>query len=354
MVYIPATTMGLLDGQDDEPVVTAPATDTTPPPDVIDVYDPTTPLEQPAAPTQAEGMSALGQDVAAATGTAYKDIGKPPEGGRTAQPGYDATAVGSALGGVRPEEGLGFVDADKSTVSGQLSSLFAEESPYLQQARLAGERQAAGRGMLNTSMAAGASQAQAIQAALPIAQQDASTYAQAQNLEQQAYNAQTQAQTEGIVSGEMTAQKAAINQKAQDIQNQFQAQMQGASEENKVMLQDMQNQFNAFTQEMDQAQQSFLADKNISAEKAAGIRTQASNIMQNYQISVENLMTDPDFQNLGGVAMNNAINQMQQLAKNSIGFLGASSAIDMDPFIDAYLADLDVVDDNFVAPVDEA
>ncbi len=63
----------------------------------------------------------------------------------------------------------------KSTVSGQMDGLLKQSSSYMNLARQQGARQAAGRGLLNTSLAAGASMASATQAALPIAQQDAST-----------------------------------------------------------------------------------------------------------------------------------------------------------------------------------
>lgn len=285
-------------------------------------------------------VSKQAQDVAKATGSAYSDIGNTPD--PMVQPRYNAEEVSTALQGIQPASGLDYVDENKSTVSGQLTSLLDSESPYIQQARLAGKEQAASRGMLNSSMAAGASQREAIKGALPIATQDAQTFAQAQGRQQAADYSQTQTQTEGIVSGEMTEQKAAIDQQAQNIQNAFQAQIQGASEANQVLLQDMQNQYNTFNTEMQNEQQKYLQMQNTTAEKAQSIRTQSASIMQNYQVSVENLMTDPDFLDLGPAAMNNAINQMQTLAKNSIGFLGASSQIDMDPFIDAYLSDLTV------------
>jgi hypothetical protein len=207
---------------------------------------------------------------------------------------------------------------------------------------MAGERQAATRGMLNTSMAAGASRAEAYKAALPIAQQDAETYARAQGMEQQAKNAQTQTQTEAIVSSEMAKQNADIKQTQQNLQNIFSAQMQGASEQNKVWLQDLQQQHQSFEASLEKQHQMVLQNQQISAEKAQSIRQQSSAIMQNYQISVENLMTDPDFLNLGSAALQNTIVQLQALASNSINFIGASSGVDLTGFVDAYLEPISV------------
>jgi hypothetical protein len=61
-------------------------------------------------------------------------------------------------------------------VGTQLQGLLESQSPYMQQALLAGQRQAASRGALSSSLAAGAAQAAAIQAAFPIAAADAQTY----------------------------------------------------------------------------------------------------------------------------------------------------------------------------------
>lgn len=65
---------------------------------------------------------------------------------------------------------------DEQLVSKQLEGLLASDSPYMRQAALAGQRMAAQRGALSSSIAAGASQASAIQAAFPIAAADAQNY----------------------------------------------------------------------------------------------------------------------------------------------------------------------------------
>lgn len=64
----------------------------------------------------------------------------------------------------------------EDTVAWQMDKLLDEQSPYITQARQTGKEYAASRGLLNSSMGAQASQRAAIESALPIAQQDASTY----------------------------------------------------------------------------------------------------------------------------------------------------------------------------------
>lgn len=60
------------------------------------------------------------------------------------------------------------------TVQGQLDSMLNSGSPLMKRAETFGKQQANKRGLLNSSMAAGAAQGSMIDAAMPVAQQDAS------------------------------------------------------------------------------------------------------------------------------------------------------------------------------------
>ena len=77
------------------------------------------------------------------------------------------------------------VREDVGTVEGRLNRLTEGGGRYIQQAERGAIRSAAGRGLINTSIAAGAGREAAIAAALPIAQQDASIY-ERERLENQA------------------------------------------------------------------------------------------------------------------------------------------------------------------------
>lgn len=65
---------------------------------------------------------------------------------------------------------------DAETVEGRLTGLLDDNSRYIQQARDNAAQQANRRGLINSSIAAGAGQKAAIESALPIAQQDAQTF----------------------------------------------------------------------------------------------------------------------------------------------------------------------------------
>jgi len=69
--------------------------------------------------------------------------------------------------------------APNETVRSQLQQIIADDSPLMQQARARALQTANARGLLNSSMAMTAADSAMYDAAMPIAQQDASTYARA-------------------------------------------------------------------------------------------------------------------------------------------------------------------------------
>lgn len=75
------------------------------------------------------------------------------------------------------------------TVQGQVKSVIDDDSPLMQQARRRADEASNARGMLNSSIGIGAAQGAVLDAALPIAQQDASTYFQANQKTVDAQNA---------------------------------------------------------------------------------------------------------------------------------------------------------------------
>lgn len=127
------------------------------------------------------------------------------------------------------------VYAPNETVQGQLDSILAKDSPLMQRARTLATQQMAQRGLVNSSMAAGATEAALIDRATPIAAADANTYA---NRSTAIMNAQNEAQ-------------------------QF-----NVGQSNNMYLQQAQQKFQAAQAELDRAQQTFLADKSIAAQQA--------------------------------------------------------------------------------------
>lgn len=102
----------------------------------------------------------------------------------TAVPGTVANTDGTTFPAVTPPTaqaatytaGQRTVDAGNETVAGQMQGLIQENAPLMQMARTSANQQMNSRGLLNSSMAVTASDQAAYQAALPIAQADASVY----------------------------------------------------------------------------------------------------------------------------------------------------------------------------------
>lgn len=126
----------------------------------------------------------------ALTGTEEKDLLAP-----------DKTLQANAIG-FDPEKRT--VNANE-TVAGQLDSVLAKDSPVLQRARSSAAGVANSRGLLNSSMATQAGEAAVIDAAMPIASQDASTFSAAARDNQVAGN------TALAMNADATNKAAALN-----------------------------------------------------------------------------------------------------------------------------------------------
>jgi hypothetical protein len=155
-----------------------------------------------------------------------------------------------------------------ATVKGQLEGLLSEGSKYLDIARQGAAEQANKRGFLNSTMAAGAGERAAIQSALPIASQDASTYHNQsltnQNAENQSrqYNAGNEQQMD------------LANMQSENQANQFTAQQQNAMEQFNAGQTQQNSQFNAqqgnAASEFTASQENAMTQANMNSQNQAG------------------------------------------------------------------------------------
>jgi len=119
--------------------------------------------------------------------------------------------------------------ADQTT-SGQLSQILASNSPLMGQASLQADQAMAGRGLLNSSMTAGAEEQAMINSATPIAQSNAQTLAAAgaQNAQEGTQaNLATAAQTNAAAQQQAGAQASAQQTNASAINSALQFVSQG-------------------------------------------------------------------------------------------------------------------------------
>ena len=152
------------------------------------------------------------------------------------------------IGEYTPYEAVSGEVQDDSTVEGRMSGLLSQNSDYIQRARTNADRMSNRRGMFNSSMAMGAAEGAAIDRALPIAQQDAATFAKQQFLNQgydndaAQYLAEQSVQRENLEAGleqdtnqfnaTNTLENERLNQAAQNLSGQQYANAQNLAEAN--------------------------------------------------------------------------------------------------------------------------
>ena len=149
-----------------------------------------------------------------------------------------------------PGEGIGehtpttITPKTESTVQGQMGTLLDKESSYMQLARTKALQQANARGLVNSSIAVGASQDAAIRAGLPIAQQDAATQFQAQTANQQAENQMKENEQAFDINQSLKEQEQRqylerldFDSMTKEDQAKLDTQLEMLSDENKAQLQ---------------------------------------------------------------------------------------------------------------------
>jgi hypothetical protein len=160
------------------------------------------------------------------------------------------------------------VQPGTQTAAGQLETILAKDSPLMQRARTQATQDMAKRGLINSSMAAGAGVAAMIDRATPIAQQDAETYSNRAVANMGAVNQAglTNVGEQNKFGLQLGEQKFTAGESA--TQRQFQTgerlgSQTFTSEQNKAT-----QDFQSAQSQLDRAQQVALADKSIEAQKA--------------------------------------------------------------------------------------
>lgn len=171
----------------------------------------------------------------------------------------------------------------KSTVAGQMDELLDKNSDYMKRAETKGLQIANSRGLLNTDFAVSAAHGAALDAALPIAQQDAQTYNN-QSLTNQGYSNQA-----NQVNTQNEQQVNLANQQADNRASEFNATLS----------------FDQWNAERQREQQEFLtrldqsgAMERMSAEASANLKGEFvrswDKARQDAAIAIEKIQMNPD------------------------------------------------------------
>ena len=217
------------------------------------------------------------------------------------------------------------------TVSGQLDSVLAKDSPLLQQARTRASQAANQRGLLNSSMAISAGESAAYDAALPIAQQDAQTYAtsgqfnagEKNKLLQQQLDQQMQA---GLAnqSANLEAQKSnqavATTLTQQQLDQQFKENQASLDRALQTSMQTADNQTKIQLQKMDADTRAYLAEVEANYKTLMQTSQGANDLYQQTLKNMTDIMMSKDL-DAGGKQQ--ALNNQYALLRDGMGIIGA-------------------------------
>lgn len=189
------------------------------------------------------------------------------------------------------------VDPNTETVNGQLQNIVNKDSPLMQLAANRADQLSNSRGLLNSSLAVGAAQDAVIQNALPIAQNDASTYSNAA-----ANNVQTD-------NNAAQYNASALNNTAQFNQNMGQT-------------------INASN--LDSQTKQYLSQVQANYQTLMQANTSSSQLFSNI---TQNIMNIQNNANLTGTTKADAINQQLSFLKTGMGISGAINSLNLSGLI---------------------
>jgi hypothetical protein len=201
----------------------------------------------------------------------------------------------------KPADSFGYTPesfkVDKpQTVQGQVTDIIDKDSPLMQQAKTRAAQYANARGLINSSMAAGAAQGAVMEAALPIAQQDASTYNNAMTNTTNAENAARNFDAAGrnAASGQNAQLGTSVHLANQDAANKsleaaFNAQtnygLAALDANTKVALQHLDNANKITLMNLENANRQSLQANQDAASMFNQVVTAIANISQNPNLS---------------------------------------------------------------------
>lgn len=221
-----------------------------------------------------------------------------------------------------------FYEPERGTVAGQLEALLSKESPWLKQAETRAKLETQRRGVLGSSMEAGAREAARIKAALPIAQADAAAYQRLREEEQRQTGAAAQIGVEETVAARLKAFGADLASEQQKFSTTMDVMVKEfdytATNINQEFLQGVgaehELQLGTALSGIDADIKTRLAAQQIDATTAAAMRNQASTYLQNHQIAIETLLSNESFTSLGAEAISSTFNNLLLQTTGAMNF----------------------------------
>jgi len=235
----------------------------------------------------------------------------------------NAPSVEKASGGGYTAE-QATVNDPTDTVEGRMTNLLSQESDYMKRAETKALQEQIAKGTQSSSMAIGATHAAAIDAALPIAQQDASTYAQFNLTNRDSVN-------EALRTGAINATQASIanaesaNRMAATI---YEAGASAAASAD-------QNAWSSFENDLTRKLEVSMQQEGYSFEEymqegldEKSAATGVANINSNTVSQITSIMSNP---NMSPETMQDNIAILTNLNEVSVTSYLSSAGVDIDP-----------------------
>ncbi len=231
----------------------------------------------------------------------------------------------------------------QTTVAGQIEKLISEDSKLNQMAQARAREQASALGMSRSSMAIGAAQKALYETALPIAEADAKTAAAFKAQEQQDLNKQAMVETESMAAGQLVLQKAQLQEQSDRLKASWETTIKGLDQQSQIALAGFRGEIEAKTQELTMNLQKQLNQQQINANVQEKIMTQSQEALNNYQITIQQLLGNQAF--LDSMpdrnAMNSVFNNLFDTVSSAIRFSAKSAG--------AYTAEMNTYVNDLIA-----
>jgi hypothetical protein len=236
-----------------------------------------------------------------------------------------------------------WADSENQTVQGQVAGLIKSQSPLMQLAETQAKQQMNQRGLLNTSMAVGAGQEAVIKQAVPIAQQDATLYANMAKYNSQIANEQAAFEAEAknkatadnaaaataAASFKAAAENTASANYSKDL-NATVSQMLDASY--KIATANADNTTKMLTQQIDANTRRYLIDMEAQYKNQMQASASANELYQQVTTNIADIMANPD---LDVKAKQAAVDTQKGYLNSGMQILSATSGVkDLDKLID--------------------
>ncbi|WP_351122542.1 hypothetical protein [Shewanella sp. T24-MNA-CIBAN-0130] len=200
--------------------------------------------------------------------------------------------VSNGYNGVQGDQQYAYNPKDPSLVQNQITGLLDPNSDIMRKAQAQAQAYSAQRGLQSSSIGNEVALSSMIDKALPIAQQDAQTYNQAQTLgwNQNFTNDQENLKREHDAG--MADKQGDINNQVQNNQMEWQSQEKGLDRNFQTQLEDLKYRQQLGT--LDKQQELQL----VQMEKSASIQTQRDEILNTYQVELNELQNDQRWKEL--------------------------------------------------------